>query len=67
MTVFATASALEHGWLPKELYLTPLQKAWAALATQAVDSSTGNVTGVCTGTCIADTVAYYEGRYRHAS
>jgi hypothetical protein len=62
MTVFATASALEHGWLSKEVYLAPLQKAWAALATNAVEPS-GNISGVCTGTCIAPTVAYYEARY----
>ena len=64
MTVFAMATALQadHQWLPRAQYLAPLQKAWTALATKAVDQSSGNITGVCTGTCIADTLAYYEAR-----
>jgi len=61
MTVYALSVGLAHGWLDSKSFLEPVNKAWAALANETV-TATGNITGVCTGTCIAATKSYYENR-----
>lgn len=61
MNVFGIASAVKEGWLDAAKFTVPVTKAWESLVASVVTAD-GNVTGVCTGTCIADTIDYYEHR-----
>ena len=59
MTVFSLATGIAGGWLDKA-YAPVLRAAWAGVA--AAVGADGVVDGICSGTGIGDTVAFYEAR-----
>lgn len=60
MFLFAMATSVSEGWLPRATYGAAIDLAWAGL-TKAVDAD-GTVSGICAGTPVEPDVAAYESR-----
>ncbi len=62
MFLFAMATGIEKGWLPKNEYVGPVQKSWNALAGYVNEN--GAVTNVCVGTNAKNSKKHYLTRPR---
>ncbi|MBC7936390.1 MAG: glycoside hydrolase family 88 protein [Rhizobacter sp.] len=56
----AIARGINHGWLPKNIYIGYAQKGWAALT--SVITKEGEVSGICMGTMCSEDKDYYRNR-----
>jgi rhamnogalacturonyl hydrolase YesR len=63
MFLFAMATGVEKGWLPREDYLGKVTKGWNALAGYVNEK--GAVREVCVGTNAKDNKKHYLKRPRH--
>jgi rhamnogalacturonyl hydrolase YesR len=63
MFLFAMATGVEKGWLPREKYLGKVTKGWNALAGYVNEK--GAVREVCVGTNAKDNKKHYLKRPRH--
>ena len=60
MTLYSLATGVRRGWLDRATFAPVIDAAWAGL-NKAVDAD-GTVTGICEGTGIGTSVAFYEAR-----
>jgi len=63
MFLFAMATGVENGWLPRDKYLSKVVKGWNALAGYVNEK--GAVREVCVGTNAKDNKKHYLTRPRH--
>ena len=61
MACYSLATGITHGLLPRAQFQAVLQGAWAGVAA-AVDPSSGQVQGICEGTGIGNSTAFYQAR-----
>jgi rhamnogalacturonyl hydrolase YesR len=60
MALYSLATGVRRGWLDRATFAPVIAAAWAGL-NKAVDAD-GTVNGICEGTGIGTSVAFYEGR-----